>query len=75
MPANVKELKQIRLAAEDRGWIVEMTRGNHLRWQHPSGKIMFTALTPSDNRALKNISAWIRKIEQGQNIKPPTTNH
>lgn len=64
-----KDLKQIREEAERNGWAVAPTSGGHLKWKAPSGKVMFTAATPSDCRAIKNIKAWIRKIEQGLPIR------
>lgn len=70
MASNNKELKQIRIAAERRGWEVEQTNGSHLRWKHPSGAVMFSSLTPSDFRALKKIKAFMNKIETGRLINP-----
>lgn len=49
-------------AAKEQGWKLELTRGGHLRWQNPDGRIVFTPSSPSDNnRGLKKARADLRK--------------
>jgi predicted RNA binding protein YcfA (HicA-like mRNA interferase family) len=43
-----KDLAQLIKKAVKQGWVVEATKGNHLRWISPSGDIVISAKTPSD---------------------------
>lgn len=51
----MKELQVLIKQARNQGWVVEQTKGTHYRWTSPSGVFFFSASTPSDTRALKNI--------------------
>lgn len=64
-----KQLRQIMKAAAKRGWEIVKTNGGHFKWTHPDGAIMFTAQTPSDPRAIKNIESRIRRVESGLPVK------
>jgi len=64
-----KDLKQICADAERKGWTVKPTNGGHLKWVHTSGAVMFSAQTPSDHRAIKNIESRIRRVEQGLPVR------
>lgn len=62
-----KELKQLVLEFQSRGWTVGITGGNHLRWTHTaSGEVVFSAATPSDRRAILNIRKTLGRKEKGQ---------
>jgi predicted RNA binding protein YcfA (HicA-like mRNA interferase family) len=50
-----KELHQLLKKAEKQGWRVNRTKGDHYKWVSPEGQIVFSAQTPSDSRAIKNI--------------------
>ena len=50
-----KELGILIKQATAQGWTVTMSNGGHYKWVAPNGKIFFSAQTPSDHRALKNI--------------------
>jgi hypothetical protein len=52
--------------AERRGWVVTHTRGGHLKLTHPNGRFYFTARTPSDWRAGRNVDRALRRMEAGQ---------
>jgi predicted RNA binding protein YcfA (HicA-like mRNA interferase family) len=56
-----KELKLIIRKAEAQGWEVTQNNASHLRWKAPDGGVVFTALTPSDWRAVKNILRDLKK--------------
>jgi predicted RNA binding protein YcfA (HicA-like mRNA interferase family) len=49
------DIKQLIKTAEKQGWEVRKTNGGHLKWISPYGGFVFSALTPSDNRAIQNI--------------------
>jgi predicted RNA binding protein YcfA (HicA-like mRNA interferase family) len=56
-----KDLKRLRRLAERQGWRVEPTGGGHLRWRSPRcGRVIFTASSPSDYRALQNILSHLK---------------
>lgn len=60
--ASSKELKPLIRAAEKQGWTVETTRAGRYKWTSPKGGLpYFSALTPSDRRAIHNITADLRK--------------
>ena len=40
--------------AEKQGWRVEVTKGGHLKWVAPNGKVIFSSYSASDSRAIKN---------------------
>lgn len=50
-----KELQALVKDAQRQGWVVLPTNANHLKWVSPMGSFFFSASTPSDYRALKNI--------------------
>jgi hypothetical protein len=50
----------IRLAIAQ-GWSVVQRRNAHLKWIAPTGFVYFSAFTPSDNRAIKNIRADLKR--------------
>lgn len=58
--ANKNEIKAIIRMAQAQGWVITKTNGGHLRWTAPTGGFVFTASTPSDNRAIKNIMRDLR---------------
>jgi predicted RNA binding protein YcfA (HicA-like mRNA interferase family) len=47
-----KDLAQLIKKAKKQGWIVEATRGNHLRWISPNGDVITSAKTPSDRMSI-----------------------
>jgi hypothetical protein len=50
-----KEVQRLVKEAECQGWIVSLTKKNHYKWLSPIGKFFFSASTPSDHRAIKNL--------------------
>ena len=56
-----KELKELRRAAEEQGWVVAPTRKSHLAWRSPSGYLVISSSTPSDRRAIKNLRAFLTR--------------
>jgi len=44
-------------------WSVHIRRGGHLKLTHPNGAIYFTAMSPSDQRAWRNLTADLRRLE------------
>jgi predicted RNA binding protein YcfA (HicA-like mRNA interferase family) len=55
-----KELKVLEKQALNQGWRVLHSKGGHIKWVAPNGKIVFTSATPSDNRAIKNIQSNLK---------------
>jgi hypothetical protein len=49
-----KEAKQLAEKAIAQGWVVDYSKGGHLRYRAPNGQVMFFSSTPSEPRALKN---------------------
>lgn len=64
-----KELKPIIRQAERQGWIVTQTKASHLRWKSPGGRSVFSALTPSDWRATRNILRMLKEAGFKENVK------
>jgi hypothetical protein len=60
MKISNKELSLLVRQAREQGWQVELTNGGHFKWQSPLGRFFFSAQTPSDIRALKNIKRDLR---------------
>lgn len=60
MKISNKELSSLVKQATEQGWVVELTNGGHVKWQSPMGRFFFSAQTPSDIRALKNIKRDLR---------------
>jgi predicted RNA binding protein YcfA (HicA-like mRNA interferase family) len=60
-----KTLRQMVQEFEQRGWLVEATRGDHLRWKHlATGAIVFSAQSPSCCRAYMNIRKQLERSER-----------
>lgn len=55
-----KEIQELVKEAKHQGWTVELTKSVHYKWISPLGAFVFTASTPSDNRAIKNIKRELR---------------
>ena len=61
----------IRFAERD-GWSASVTRGGHIRLDHPEATMpIFAASTPSDHRALANAIAMMRRALPPREPKPP----
>jgi len=43
------------------GWTIYFTRSNHFKWCAPDGQFIFTAKSPSDHRAIRNQTAFLRR--------------
>jgi len=56
-----KEMKVLVRAAEREGWLVKRTKRGHYQWLPPQGRVIVTAGTPSDHRALRNIKSDLRR--------------
>lgn len=56
-----KELGVLIKQAMKQGWNVNPTNKGHYKWVSPSGGFFFTASTPSDRRAFKNIKRDLRR--------------
>ena len=55
-----KEVLVLVKQAREQGWTVEKTNGGHYKWMSPVGKFFFSAFTPSDVRAVKNLERDLR---------------
>jgi hypothetical protein len=49
------ELNSLKKLAEAQEWKIVVSNGGHLKWMSPTGKVVFTSITPSDHRAMSNI--------------------
>jgi predicted RNA binding protein YcfA (HicA-like mRNA interferase family) len=56
-----KDLNQLIKKAQKQGWVVEESKGNHLRWVAPCGYVVISPKTPSDFRAIKYVLVALRK--------------
>lgn len=43
------------------GWIIETTKGGHIKLKPPTGMVVIVASTPSDRRALANTRSLCRR--------------
>ena len=55
-----KDLKKLMKNAEQQGWNIKLTGGGHLKWTAPNGAFVFSARTPSDQRAIQNIVSQLQ---------------
>lgn len=55
MLTNSKELRKLLKEAERCGWVFTR-RNKHIKGVHPSGKTTTVSASPSDGRAINNIS-------------------
>lgn len=55
-----KDFNKLIKDAEAQGWAVDVTHGGHLKWTSPTGKIVFSAFSPSDHRSLKNTVSQLK---------------
>ena len=58
--ANKSEFKAIVKSAERQGWTITPGR-KHVKWQAPSGQVVFSSATPSDHRAVLNHLSLLRR--------------
>lgn len=65
-----RRFRKLVTHVESLGWTVSFSGGGHLKWVPPEGwttgthedaQTLFTAATPSDRRAIKNICAMFKK--------------
>jgi predicted RNA binding protein YcfA (HicA-like mRNA interferase family) len=59
-----RDLNSLLDAVVEAGWMVDRTRGNHLREVSSRGSVVTVATTPSDYRAVLNTRARIRRISK-----------
>lgn len=67
-----KDISQLVAKAEKQGWDVTVTNGTHLKWESPSGEIMYSSMTPRHPVTIKKIKKDLRLrgfIEIKQNRK------
>lgn len=50
-----KDIQYLIKEAECQGWVITPTKKGHYKWLSPLGRFFFSASTPSDHRAIKNI--------------------
>lgn len=48
--------------ALEQGWVIEYTRGNHIKWKSPNSTFYISSKTPSDTRSIKNTQAELVKL-------------
>lgn len=60
-----KDLNKMIEEAQLRGWILEKTNRNHIKWVLPGKGVTFCSYSPSDWREPLNLRARIRRIEAG----------
>lgn len=53
--------RKIARAAKAAGWAITPTRGGHLAWTPPEGRVIYTPSTPSDCRSFRNNLADFRR--------------
>lgn len=55
------DLRDLIACAESQDWTITRTANDHYRWRGPQGQLVFSASTPSDRRAIKNLRALLRR--------------
>jgi hypothetical protein len=62
-----RDMRELVQAAEDEGWSWSITRGGHLKLEHPEASApVFAAQTPSDYRAAANTRADMARALRGE---------
>lgn len=56
MKINNKQLASLAKEAQAQGWSITPTKSSHYKWVSPAGNVVITSGTPSDGRAIKNIT-------------------
>ncbi|SFY07881.1 hypothetical protein [Azotobacter vinelandii] len=56
-----KSLRALAELASTEGWMLQRTRGGHLRFSKPGCAPIFMSSTPSDHRAFLNARAQLRQ--------------
>lgn len=59
-----KDWRELARDAQGRGWTLELTRANHVRWRHANG-VLISGLTSSDHRAILKHRSLMKKVEAG----------
>ncbi len=59
-----KEIRQVVRWAKARGWSVERTKSSHFRVNREGHMSIVFGGTPSDNRAIHNFKARVRRAER-----------
>lgn len=62
MASYKKEVAKLARTLRKIGWVVELTNGNHLRWASPHGGFVISASSASDQRAILNLKARLRRM-------------
>jgi predicted RNA binding protein YcfA (HicA-like mRNA interferase family) len=56
-----KDMQQLARKAEKQGWVIEISKGTHMKWTSPAGEKVFSSYSPSDHRAIQNTIRELRK--------------
>lgn len=54
------DIKFLTKVAEAQGWTVGLSKGGHMRFTRPDGRIVGTSQTPSDHRSWLNFMTKLR---------------
>jgi hypothetical protein len=55
-----KDVNNLIKEAEKQGWIIGLTKSNHLKWSGPNNQLFFSSSTPSDWRVVMKIKKDLR---------------
>ena len=55
-----KEINKLMRSARKQGWDIVQIKSGHLKWVSPVGDIIYSAFTPSDRNAVKQIQRELR---------------
>lgn len=56
-----RELRGLARAAQQAGWTIRLTGGDHLRWESPDGTVVHSSGSPSDRREFMNVRSRLRR--------------
>lgn len=56
-----REYRDLIERAKSQGWTLHLSGGGHLVWQSPTGVKVFSASSPSDHRAVKNVKRDLKR--------------
>ena len=59
--SKAKDLAVLQEQAEQQGWKVTLTKGNHFKWVSPTGNVFFSSSTPSDINAVNQVRRDLKR--------------
>lgn len=58
---NDKDMEKVAKEARQAGWVIEITKGQHVRWKSPDGVTILVSSLTGSSRSWSNFRSMLRR--------------